>query len=68
MSTCQTTTRHAADLGWEVDFVLDATLTFDMPEPDGRVLAADEIMRRTAAVLRDRFAQICNVDEALRRA
>lgn len=65
---CETTTRHASDLGWEVDFVLDATLTFDMPEPDGRVLEADEIMRRTATVLRDRFASICTVDEALQRA
>lgn len=65
---CETTTRHASDLGWEVDFVLEATLTFDMPEPDGRVLAADDILRRTATVLRDRFAQICDVQQALARA
>jgi nicotinamidase-related amidase len=27
---CETTTRHASDLGWQVDYVLDATLSFDM--------------------------------------
>ncbi|HET7795058.1 MAG TPA: isochorismatase family protein, partial [Rhizobacter sp.] len=27
---CETTTRHAADEGFEVDFVPEATLTFDM--------------------------------------
>ena len=27
---CETTTRHASDLGWQVDYVMDATLTFNM--------------------------------------
>ena len=62
---CETTTRHASDLGWDVDFVPEATLTFDMTQPDGSVLAADDIVRRTATVLRDRFARICSVAEAL---
>lgn len=65
---CETTARHASDLGWTVDFVPEATLTFDMSDPDGRVLAADDIVRRTATVLRERFATICSVDEALQRA
>ncbi|MDQ7955844.1 MAG: isochorismatase family protein [Rhodocyclaceae bacterium] len=65
---CETTTRHASDLGWEVDYVLDATLTFDMTQPDGRPLAAADIKARTATVLQGRFATVCTVDEALARA
>ena len=62
---CETTTRHASDLGWRVDYVIDATLTFDMQQPDGCPLAAQEIKDRTATVLQDRFARICGVTEAL---
>jgi len=65
---CETTTRHASDLGWEVDYVTDATLTFDMVQPDGRPLLAADIKSRTAAVLAGRFATICSVPQALERA
>jgi nicotinamidase-related amidase len=65
---CETTTRHASDLGWEVDFVTDATLTFDMTQPDGAVLPAADIKVRTATVLQGRFCTLCSVDEALSRA
>jgi nicotinamidase-related amidase len=65
---CETTTRHASDLGWEVDYVLDATLTFDMVQPDGRPLAAADIKARTATVLQGRFATVCTVAQALERA
>ena len=65
---CETTTRHASDLGWQVDFVPAATLTFDMTQPDGRALAAADIVARTATVLKDRFATVSSVDEALARA
>lgn len=64
---CETTTRHASDLGWNVDYVLDATLTWDMEQPDGRLLAAQDIKDRTATVLAGRFATLCSVDEALAR-
>jgi len=64
---CETTTRHASDLGWAVDFALDATLTFDMHLPDGRPLPAAQIRERTAAVLHERFATVCSVQEALAR-
>jgi nicotinamidase-related amidase len=62
---CETTTRHASDLGWTVDFVLDATLTFDMTQPDGQTLPAHDIKVRTATVLQDRFARVCSVAQAL---
>ena len=55
---CETTTRHASDLGYAVDYVLDATLTFDMTHLDGSLLTAADIKARTAAVLTDRFARV----------
>jgi nicotinamidase-related amidase len=64
---CETTARHASDLGWAVDFCTDATLTWDMRHLDGSVLSAADIMARTAAVLKDRFATICTVPEAIAR-
>ncbi len=65
---CETTTRHASDLGWEVDYVTDAPLTFDMTQPDGQPLAAADIKARTATVLHGRFATVCTVAQALERA
>jgi nicotinamidase-related amidase len=62
---CETTTRHASDLGWLVDYVTDATLTFDMTQPDGRALSAQDIKDRTATVLSGRFARTCSVAQAL---
>ena len=64
---CETTARHASDLGWQVDYVTEATLTFDMLQPDGRPLPAADIQARTATVLDGRFAKVCSVDEALAR-
>jgi nicotinamidase-related amidase len=61
---CETTARHAADLGYKVDFVPEATLTFDMVQPDGRPLLAADIQSRTATVLKDRFARIASVAQA----
>ncbi|HYP72421.1 MAG TPA: isochorismatase family protein [Variovorax sp.] len=65
---CETTARHASDLGWTVDYVTDATLTWDMTQPDGRPLSAQDIKARTATVLAGRFATIATVGEALARA
>jgi nicotinamidase-related amidase len=64
---CETTTRHASDMGFAVDYVLDATLTWDMQQPDGKTLSAADIKMRTATVLQDRFAQVVTVDAALAR-
>jgi nicotinamidase-related amidase len=65
---CETTARHASDEGWSVDFVSEATLTFDMLTPAGRVLSAAEIRERTQTVLAGRFATLCTVKDALQRA
>lgn len=62
---CETTTRHASDVGYEVDYVTEATLTFAMTDRRGRVWSPEEIKARTELVLEDRFARIVTVDEAL---
>ena len=64
---CETTTRHASDLGWAVDYVTEATLTWEMVQPDGQPLSAADIKARTATVLAGRFATICSVAQALDR-
>ena len=65
---CETTTRNASDLGFEVDYVAEATLTFPMKTLAGRTVTADEIRERTEMVLTDRFATIVSVDDAIARA
>ncbi|WP_182178972.1 isochorismatase family protein [Methylobacterium radiotolerans] len=62
---CETTARHASDSGWQVDYVMEATLTFAMTHPDGRRFGADDIKARTELVLTGRFARIATVDQAL---
>lgn len=62
---CETTTRHASDLGYAVDYVCEATLTFPMTDATGREWSADEIRARTELVLTDRFARIASVESAL---
>lgn len=62
---CETTTRHASDLGWQVVFVPEATLTFDMALPDGSPFRAADIRARTASVLQGRFARVMGVDDTL---
>ena len=65
---CETTTRNASDLGFEVDYVTEATLTFPMTTAAGRVVPVDEIRERTELVLADRFATIVTAADAVRRA
>lgn len=62
---CETTARHASDLGYDVDYVGEATLTFPMTDPFGREWSAAEIRARTELVLADRFARIATVEVAL---
>jgi nicotinamidase-related amidase len=61
---CETTARIAADLGYAVDFVTEATMTFPIPNWDkpGEELGVDAIKERTEYALRGRFARIVTVD------
>lgn len=63
---CETTARIAADMGFEVDFVTEATLTFPIAktlEPGSEILPVDDVVERTEYALRRRFARICTVDD-----
>jgi nicotinamidase-related amidase len=73
---CETTTRVASDLGYDVAFVTDATATFPIAHRDApadrtldemladpSTLSTDEIIRRTEYALAGRFATIRSVDE-----
>jgi nicotinamidase-related amidase len=62
---CETTTRHASDLGFGVRYVTDATLTFPMRTRAGREVSAAEIRQRTELVLDGRFARIVSSAAAL---
>lgn len=61
---CETTARVASDLGYAVDFVTEATLTFPIGHPrGGPPLPAAAVVERTEYALHDRFARIVTVAE-----
>lgn len=63
---CETTARVGADLGYAVDFVSKATLTFPMTHAGtGQTFSARDITTRTELVLADRFARTVSVDTCL---
>ncbi|OON40148.1 hydrolase [Izhakiella australiensis] len=59
---CETTARVASDLGYKVKFVTEATMTTPL-EYGGQTLSVADLRLRTSAVLTDRFADICSVDD-----
>jgi nicotinamidase-related amidase len=65
---CETSARVAADLGYAVDFITEATMTFPIPNHDrpGEELGVDAIRERTEYALRRRFARITTVAEVAR--
>ena len=65
---CETTARIAADFGYAVDFVTEATMTFPIPNWDkpGEELGVDAIRERTEYALRRRFARIVTVNQLTR--
>jgi nicotinamidase-related amidase len=77
---CETTARLAADLGFDVTFVTDATATFPIPHreaperrgvaeilADPATLSAAEVVARTEYALAGRFATIRTVAEVTGR-
>ena len=62
---CETSARVAADLGYAVDFITEATMTFPIPNYDrpGEELSTRAILERPEYVLRRRFARILTVDD-----
>ncbi|MEM6985277.1 MAG: isochorismatase family protein [Pseudomonadota bacterium] len=65
---CETTARAARDAGYEVDFVLDATLTFTTADRNGDALSAEQIYAHTGAMLDRRFATVHTVDSLVASA
>jgi nicotinamidase-related amidase len=61
----ETTARMGDNLGYDVQFVLDATHTFDRTGPDGSVMTADELARATATSLHEEFATIVRTDDVV---
>ena len=62
---CETTARLAADLGYDVTFVTEATATFPITRPDsGEVLGTAEIISHTEFALAGRFARISSIAQA----
>ena len=63
---CETTARMGGNLGFDVAFALDATHTFDLPDPiDGGRIDADTLARVTAANLHDEFARVLSTDQLI---
>lgn len=62
---CSTTARMADNLGYSVDFVLDATHTHDRQTADGTVISAEEVSRVNAASLDGEFARVLSTAEVL---
>lgn len=60
-----TTARVAANLGYSVTVVGDATACFDLVGADGRTVPASEIQRAHLATLHAEFAQVATTDEAI---
>jgi nicotinamidase-related amidase len=61
---CETTARVGGNLGYDVRFVLDATATFDRPDPAGRIVPAEELSRVTATNLHGEFATVLDTAAA----
>ncbi len=64
---CETTARMGGNLGYDVQFVLDATATFEHTGPDGTTFDADTIARMTAANLHGEFATVVSTEDYLKR-
>jgi len=62
---CESTARMAADLGYEVLFIIDATHTFDITPTDGQGLRARDISRTTQLALDDNFARVVHTKELI---
>lgn len=78
---CETTARLAADFGFDVEFITDATATFPIPHRDAdptasyeqlladpRTLGTDEIIARTEYALAGRFARVVTTAQVLGEA
>ncbi len=64
---CSTTTRMAANLGFETIFIEDAVWTYNRTHPDGSSIAAEMVHRINVSSLSEEFAQVLSTQEILER-
>ena len=62
---CETTARMAGNLGYDVDFVIDATRTFDLTDDAGNVVPAAVLAKVTAVNLDGEFARVLTTERLL---
>lgn len=62
---CSTTARMAANLGFRVAFVSDATATFARSAPSGRTFTAAEIHETALASLAGEFAEVLDTAQTI---
>ena len=62
---CETTARMASDLGYRLQFVEDATYTFDVTDSTGVVFAAEDIARYTALTIAADFGRVVTTSEII---
>jgi nicotinamidase-related amidase len=55
----------ADNLGYSVDFVLDATHTHDRTSADGATISAEDVSRVNAASLDGEFARVITTTQAV---
>jgi nicotinamidase-related amidase len=60
---CETTARMASDLGYRLQFVEDATHTFDVTDGAGVVFAARDIARYTALTIAADFGRVVTTSQ-----
>ncbi|PHV13304.1 isochorismatase family protein [Chitinimonas sp. BJB300] len=61
----ETKAHHGTDIGFSIDFVTEATLTFPIKHNNDRLFSAAEIKERTELVLAGRFARFATIDEVV---
>jgi nicotinamidase-related amidase len=62
---CETTARVGSNLGFRIDFVIDATHTFDLPAQGDGTITADELTRVTATNLDPEFGRVWRTRELI---
>lgn len=62
---CETSARVGANLGFDMAFALDATHTFDLDDPDGGTIRADDLARVTRANLDPEFCRVVTTAQAI---
>ena len=60
---CETTARMAGNMGYEVEFVLDAMRTFDLTDAEGKTYPAELLHQVTAVNLDGEFAKVVSTNK-----